>query len=172
MHETALANRIIKVNHAGEFGAVNIYRAQIVIGEIFRRSYTPLLKELIEHERAHLATFGEILANRGIPRCRSYWLCGIGGWCLGFMTSLLGRRGVMACTAAVENVVLGHLQRQLQYLEGRDSAAHAAIASIVADEEAHRDVGETEGGNNPWYKPVRFVVAQATELVIWLGMKL
>lgn len=169
---TALSNRIIKVNHAGEFGAVNIYRAQILVGRLLRSSYVPLLLELVEHEKVHLATFGALLGERAVRRCRSYWLCGIGGWFLGFVTSLLGRRGVMACTAAVETVVLGHLHKQLQYLGPYDAEAHAAVLSIIADEEAHRDVGEAEGGNSIWYRPVRVVVAHATEFVIWLGMKI
>lgn len=63
------SNRIIKVNHAGEFGAVNIYRAQILFGKLLGRKYVSSLDELIEHERMHLATFGNLLAARGVRRC-------------------------------------------------------------------------------------------------------
>lgn len=161
-------NRILKVDHAGEFGAINIYRAQILFGKLFRRNYVPYLEDMIEHERRHLAIFGEILNERGVPRCRSFWLCGIGGFFLGFVTSLLGKNGVMACTTAVENVVLGHLHEQMDYLQGKDEQAYRAIQEIVADEEQHRDIGNEHGGDTIWYKPVRAVVAVATESVIWL----
>ena len=49
--------------------------------------------------------------RRGKPRCRSYHLCGVGGWMLGLITGLLGRQAIAATTVAVENVVLGHLQQ-------------------------------------------------------------
>lgn len=172
MDGTLTGNRIIKVNHAGEFGAINIYRAQILFGQLLRRSYVPLLKDLIEHEKQHLAIFGGVLNKRGVRRCRSFWLCGIGGFMLGVLTSLLGKRGVMACTAAVETVVLGHLRQQVAVLEETDPEACAAVRAIIADEEEHQHVGNSEGGDNLWFRPLRFVVAMSTETVIWLGMKI
>lgn len=172
MDGTLTGNRIIKVNHAGEFGAINIYRAQILFGQLLRRSYVPLLRDLIEHERQHLAIFGDVLNARGVRRCRSFWLCGIGGFMLGGLTSLLGKRGVMACTAAVETVVLGHLRQQVAVLEETDPEASAAVRAIIADEEAHQYVGNSEGGDSLWFRPLRCVVAMSTEAVIWLGMKI
>lgn len=165
--------RIIKVNHAGEFGAINIYRAQIVVANVTSPDIVPTLKDFLEHEKKHLEIFREVLSRRGVRRCRSYWLCGIGGYVLGFLTALLGKSGIMACTAAVETVVTRHLLKQTNELsrEG-DFEALKAVEAIVAEEIEHREVGAAEGRDDFLYKPLRIIVAASTSFVIWLGMRL
>lgn len=167
------AGRIIKVNHAGEFGAVNIYRAQIHVARFTAPAILPVLQGFIAHERRHLETFGQYLSARGIHRCRSYWFCGMGGYVLGFVTALMGKSGIMACTAAVETVVTGHLIHQMNQLraEGEIEALNA-VESIVAEELEHQEVGVVQGQNSILYKPLGRVVSVATASVIWLGMKL
>lgn len=168
-----IAGRILKVNHAGEFGAVNIYRAQIAVARLFQSRHRNMLEQFIAHEREHLAIFGRELERRGVRRCRSFWLCGAGGYLLGLFTGLLGRNTVMACTAAVETVVTGHLAAQLETLRAEnDSAACHAVESILQDEEAHRDTAVEESRNGIFYRPLYRLVAVSTEFVIWLGMKL
>ena len=170
---SALGDRILKVDHAGEHGAVNIYRAQAWIARWRAPALVPLLEEFGAHERGHRARFGALLQARGRRRCRSYLLCGLGGWTLGFITALLGAPAIAATTAAVETVVLGHLERQLHELARLDPDAHAAIAAIVAEETEHRDRGaELHDPGRFWPRVLRPIVAASTELVIWLGMKL
>lgn len=169
----AMAGRMIKVNHAGEFGAVNIYRAQILIGRLTAPRLIPTLQEFLAHERRHLHTFGQVLQHTQIARCRSYWLCGIGGYMLGLVTGLLGRSGIMACTAAVETVVTRHLEQQLEQLKHiGDSTAHDAVASILEDERSHQAAGINAARHSRLYRPVSVVVSGATSCVIWLGMRL
>lgn len=169
----SLAARYLRVDHAGEFGAIQIYRAQILIGRWLGRSQVAVLEDFLAHERRHLATFGEVLAERGIRRCRSFALCGAGGYALGLITALLGERAVMACTRAVETVVNRHLQEQLAHLADSDPRAHAAVASIVRDELEHRDVAsEHVGRDDALTRAIDAVVAAATEAVIWTGMRL
>lgn len=168
----SLANRIIKVDHAGEFGAINIYRGQILVGILFARGYVPLLQDFLKHEKRHLATFGALLNARSVPRCKSFWLCGIGGFTLGFLTALFGKHAVMTCTAAVENVVLQHLKSQIRILsEPEDQEGLDAVRSIIADENEHHDSG-VAGQGGFLYKPIHTVVSVSTTFVIWLGMKL
>lgn len=83
---SALGGRILKVDHAGEQGAVNIYRAQILMARWTAPSLVPELREFKSHEERHRALFWAELQRRGVRRCRSYWLCGIGGWMLGLLT--------------------------------------------------------------------------------------
>jgi 3-demethoxyubiquinol 3-hydroxylase len=171
--ERGTCSRIIKVDHAGEFGAVNIYRAQLMVARLTMPSLVAQLEEFIAHENRHLNTFAEVLRARGIARCRSYWFCGVGGFALGLVTGLFGRSGVMACTAAVETVVTGHLVEQLRFLESHgDTEAAAAVLSIVSEEEEHKAVGIAQGKDSPLFEPLGAVVAIATSFVIWLGMKL
>jgi len=135
----SLADRILKVDHAGEHGAVNIYRGQIFICQIWHRDLLAELHDFQAHEKRHRDIFAEQLRKRGIRRCRSYHLCGVGGLLLGIATALCGKAAVAATTMAVERVVLRHLRDQMEYLGNVDSEALRAIASIVDDEQTHHD---------------------------------
>jgi 3-demethoxyubiquinol 3-hydroxylase len=171
--DTALGGRILKVNHAGEHGAVNIYRGQVFVARLTARSLVAELEEFKSHEQRHRAIFEAELQRRGLPRCRSYALCALGGFALGAFTALFGRRAIAATTVAVERVVLGHLKQQLHLLEGRDPDAVVAISRIVAEEQAHHDRSAAHlGGDGVWPRLLTPVVAAATESVIWLGMHL
>ena len=164
--------KILKVNHAGEFGAINIYRAQIFFANYFFEDMVPLLENFLEDEKRHLEIFwAEIKARNGI-RCKSYWLCGVGGYAMGFISSLLGRKGIEACTWAVESVVIEHLENQLIYLKGiGDQQAYDAVQNILEDEKNHRDIGAGTGATNIWYKPLRFCISLFTEATIRFGMR-
>ena len=173
MKATTFAERVLKVNHAGENGAISIYAAQIVVARFTAPSLVAELEEFKAHEREHRSIFWSELQRRGVRRCKSYWLCGVGGFVLGFITALFGRRAIAATTAAVERVVLGHLQHQLHALRDKDEAAVAAISKIVAEETLHLEQSEShlEAGHF-WPKVLTPIVAASAESVIWLGMRL
>lgn len=168
-----LGDRIIKVNHAGEHGAINIYSGQILMARFTARSMVSELTEFRSHELRHRSIFGAELQRRGRRRCRSYRLCGLGGYVLGLFTGLLGRGAIAATTVAVESVVLGHLQHQLTALRDDDPAAFAAISAIVAEEQQHHDryAGQAQPGRF-WPRVLSPIVSASTEAVIWLGMRL
>lgn len=165
--------KILKVNHAGEFGAINIYRSQVLISRIFMKDLVPLLEDFLADEKRHLEIFWDEIQQRNGVKCKSYWLCGLGGYVMGFVSSLLGRRGIMACTWAVESVVIDHLLSQIEFLEQKgDIAALTAVQAILEDEQNHRDTGFEEGGTqNILYQPLRFIISTFTEGVIRFGMR-
>ena len=166
------AKKILKVNHAGEFGAINIYRSQILVSKFFRRSYVPLLEDFLADETRHLNIFWIEIQRRDGIKCKSYWLCGIGGWLMGLLSACFGETGIMACTWAVESVVANHLHNQLTYLHQKnDLDAYRAVKSILEDEENHRDIGQNLGGKNILYTPFRFMISAFTEAVIRIGMR-
>ena len=166
------ARKILKVNHAGEFGAINIYTAQIHVCRILRPDSVSLLEGFLEDEKNHQRIFWKEIQRRNGIKCKSYWLCGVGGYAMGIFSAFLGRKGVMACTWAVESVVVEHLKEQLVYLEGMDDVhAYRAVQSILEDEEHHRDTGFNQGGMNAWYSPLRFMISTFTEGVIRFGMR-
>lgn len=170
---TSLAERILKVNHAGENGAVHIYAGQLVFGRLTAPGLVAELREFRAHEESHRAIFASELQRRGIRRCRSFALCGIGGYLLGLVTGLFGRAAIAATTVAVERVVLEHLRQQLRELEGKDGAAVAAISRIVAEEQQHHDQSAVHAEREKfWPAIITPIVAAATESVIWLGMRL
>ena len=165
-----LGDRILKVNHAGEHGAVNIYRGQVLAARLRAPAIVPALREFQAHEEGHRSTFWAELQHRGKPRCVSYNLCGLGGWTLGFLTGLLGPSAIAATTVAVERVVLRHLEAQLQGLRDCDPKAHEAISSIVREEREHHDKAMVGATSRLWLKILSPVVAASTEAVIWIGM--
>ena len=168
-----LAERYLKVNHAGEHGAICIYTAQIHIARLTARSMVPELMEFRSHELRHRSIFLAELQRRNQPRCRSYWLCGAGGYFLGFVTAICGRSAIAATTAAVEKVVLRHLQQQLAALGSSDPKATAAISAIVLDEQEHHDRADTHAKAGWfWPKVISPIVTASTEFVIWSGMRL
>lgn len=173
MSATLLGSRYLKVDHAGEHGAVQIYTGQIAVARWRCPELVPLLEEFRSHECRHREVLGAALRARNVRRCRSWRLCELGGLVLGVLTAVCGRTAIGATTAAVERVVLGHLRRQLSDLERSDRSAFEAIASIVDDEQAHHDSGRLlVEARSLWLAVLTPVVAAATETVIWMGMNL
>ena len=162
--------RILKVNHAGEFGAIRIYRAQIWVA---RRRYPELcafLKETLGHEVRHCSLFLGAMPQRHARPCRVMAFWGNGGWVLGFFTALLGRQGVWICTAAVEAAVHRHLQDQLHFLRDRDPELHALIASIQNEELMHLQHAEERLEARTFRsRLLREAISKATDAVIWLS---
>ncbi|KQZ45024.1 demethoxyubiquinone hydroxylase family protein [Duganella sp. Root1480D1] len=167
------AERVLKVNHAGENGAVHIYAGQLVLARYTAPAMVAELREFRSHEEAHREIFASELRHRGVRRCRSFVLCGIGGYVLGLVTGLFGRTAIAATTVAVERVVLGHLREQLRTLGSSDAEAAAAISRIVADEQEHHDRSAIQAAEGKFWPAILSpVVALSTESVIWLGMRL
>src|SRR5262245_59276462 len=94
--------RIVRVNHAGEYGAIRIYTAQLLVARHMIPDCTPALSEMLRHEKTHCALFRAAMPSRQSRPCRIMQLWSCGGWLLGFFTACLGRNGIWACTAAVE----------------------------------------------------------------------
>lgn len=166
-----LANRLLRVDHGGENGAVNIYKAQALVCGWRAPDLIKELESFRAHEERHRELFGAELRERSVRQGLGYLLCGFGGYVLGFTTAIMGRSAVAATTCAIERVVLRHLRAQLEYLRDADPKAFALVSSIVAEEEMHHEMALNElrqGGF--WRTIVDPVVAAATEFVIWIGM--
>jgi 3-demethoxyubiquinol 3-hydroxylase len=169
----SLRDRVMKVDHADEQGAICIYRGQRWVASLFAPSLVPELVQTQAHEKRHRAVFAAELSRRAIRRCRSYVLCAIGGTVLGMVTALFGRRAIAATTIAVERVVLRHLNEQRAALHGTDPAAAAAIDSIAREEAEHHDDALRTHGHPTWpLRQLMSLVSLSTETVVWLGMRL
>jgi len=168
-----LGDRVMKVDHAGEYGAACIYAAQAWVARWRAPDMLDELKHFRAHELGHRARFGTALEARGLPRCRSYHFCALGGFALGAITGLLGRGAIAATTAAIERVVLRHLHEQVAALESVDPDATDALRQIIHEEQEHHDKSAARlPENSVWTKVIDPVVTASTETVIWLGMHL
>ncbi|WP_311268600.1 demethoxyubiquinone hydroxylase family protein [Sphingobium sp. WCS2017Hpa-17] len=169
----SLGDRVMKVDHAGEHGAVCIYRVQKWFARWRAPDMVGDLDHFIAHERGHRALFGQELLRRGQRRCRSYLWCGLGGFVLGAITGLAGRHAIAATTVAIERVVLTHMYEQIEALAGIDQEAVAILRHIILEEQEHHDV--SLASMNPhgfWRRLLEPVVGLSTHAVIWLGMNL
>ncbi len=168
-----LGDRIMKVDHAGEHGAICLYRAQIAIARWRAPELVGELEGFLAHERRHRLRFGAELSRRGARRCRSYALCGLGGFVLGAATALAGRQAIVATTVAIERVVLRHMREQAAALDGVDPAAVAALSDVMDDEQSHHDLSAARlRAGGLWPRLIDPIVAVSTETVIMLGMRL
>lgn len=165
--------QILRVDHAGECGAINIYRSQIFISRLFHPQCVPALEEMLSHERRHFATFDAMLKARGLRHCYGLPFWKAGGLTLGTVTALFGERAIWVCTAAIEHTVNEHLEHQVEFLSKSDPEALAAVQSIRRDEEAHEDHALEHGGRSGGlYRVLHFFVRGATSFAIWLSTKL
>ncbi|WP_416878374.1 demethoxyubiquinone hydroxylase family protein [Litorimonas sp.] len=164
---------MIKVDHAGENGAVNIYRAQTLVARLRAPSLVKRLKHFQSHEEEHRRIFAKYLSDKGIRRCVSYHLNGIGGYALGFITAIIGPSAIAATTYAVESVVLEHLNHQMEYLQVENPDAYNAVSSIYLDEKEHHDEAKQrlQDGNRALTRIMVSIIKTCTEAVIRFGMR-
>lgn len=163
---------MIKVDHVGENGAVNIYRAQAMVARALIPNIVESLREFQAHEEQHRSIFAAHLRDRGIRRCVSYHAAGVGGFVLGFVTALMGRRAIYATTFAVEHVVLDHLEEQIEYLGSADPAACSCVQQIHDDEQEHHDSAHAEIGEHDRMTRMLIAIVQfCTNSVIRFGMR-
>jgi 3-demethoxyubiquinol 3-hydroxylase len=166
-------DRVIKVDHAGEHGAVCIYLAQRWFARWRAPELVQELDDFLAHERGHRALFGAELERRGHRRCRSYFWCGLGGFVLGAVTGLAGRQAIAATTVAIERVVLRHMHDQLHLLQHVDPDAGRILRRIIVEEQEHHDLSRARLSRRGfWPRLIQPVVEASTEAVICLGMRL
>jgi ubiquinone biosynthesis monooxygenase Coq7 len=168
--EALTVRRILKVNHAGEHGAIRIYGAQIAVARWLYPDIVDELAEMRNHEIEHRRIFREAMPPRGARPCRVMTFWGLGGSVLGLITALMGRKSIWTCTAAVEAAVHRHLDDQLHFLTHRDREVHAAILAIREEELSHLRAAEKHAGSPTFFGGVLHrIVASSTNAVIWLS---
>lgn len=161
--------RIIRVNHAGETGAI-LYAAQLWRARRRYPDIVPALEKMRQDEIRHCAIFREAMTKRDTRPCRVMALWSLGGFVIGFATALLGRNMIWICTEAVETTVHKHLIEQLHFLKDRDPTLFAAIDAIKEEELEHRDHAiEMQEGQSALARGAYSVIAALTTLMIWLS---
>jgi len=127
----------IRVNHAGESGAVSIYRS--ILRYCRAEEVRDFARRHLDSEEKHLAGFGALLGPRQKSLLVPFWK--LAGRAQVALLSLFGPRAIYAAVQAVEDGVVRHFQKQLDRLEGRDDFAPLAelLREYQADERRHRD---------------------------------
>jgi ubiquinone biosynthesis monooxygenase Coq7 len=163
--------RMIRVDHAGEHGAVQIYRGQLAV--LGHTAAGATVKHMHDQELEHLATFDRLVAEHGVRPTALAPLWSVAGYALGAVTALMGEKAAMACTAAVEEVIDEHYARQAAALS-KDGEANAALKETIekfrADEIAHRETAIEHGAEQtPGYGILSETIKAGCRLAIKLS---
>jgi ubiquinone biosynthesis monooxygenase Coq7 len=161
---------MIRVDHAGEYGAVRIYDGQLAVAGPGRARDE--IRRMAEQEKRHLSEFEELARARRVRPTvlQPFWH--LTGFALGAATALLGERAAMACTVGVEEVIDEHYLDQAERLGGAEPVLRERIVSFRADELRHRDAALTYGAaDSIGFELVSAVAKAGSRLAIWLSTR-
>ncbi|MSP77895.1 MAG: demethoxyubiquinone hydroxylase family protein [Rhodospirillaceae bacterium] len=168
--------RIIRVDQAGEFGAVRIYEGQLAAlrwtgrlnGAAGRK-----IAQMAKAEREHSRTFNRLIAERRVRPTLLSPLWSVAGFALGAATALMGEKAAMACTVAVEETIDEHYAKQADVLGDDEAPLRATIEKFRADELAHRDEALASGAEQATgYRPLTAAIKAGSRLAIWLSTRI
>lgn len=163
--------RMVRVDHAGEYGAVRIYEGQLAV--LGRSPDAPVIEHMAEQERGHLAAFNEMIVKKRVRPTALMPVWHLAGFALGAGTALLGREAAMACTVAVEDVIDEHYTRQIEELGDDDPDLKTICEKFREEELEHRDTGLDHGAERvPAYGALTGTIRRATRLAIWLSERI
>ena len=133
---------ILNVNYAGEFGACNLYKSQILIAKLFHKDLLGMLLEIKKDEVLHCKIFKHEMKKYNMVPCKLTWIWGVAGFILGLTTALLGRRALLLGVSAAEITAHKHLESQIHYLKEHDSNLSKVITEVNTHEKNHSNLAE------------------------------
>ena len=139
----------IRVDHAGERGAIKIYEGQLLaLNTVFKdEKLKKTIEEMKFNEKEHLDFFEKELKKRNIKPTKFLPIWDLLGVGLGFGTTLLGKRAAMLCTASVEEVIDEHYQKQINQIEDDEKQLKKKIIKFKEDELHHKQIAYDEGAS-------------------------
>ena len=142
-----ILEEIIRVDHAGERGAIKIYEGQLLALKTFKQDeeLKKQIEEMKEHEKEHYKFFDEEIQKRNIKPTKLLPLWDLLGVGLGFGTAMLGKKAAMLCTASVEEVIDNHYKNQTYKLEEDEDKLRKKIIKFREDELHHKDIAYDNG---------------------------
>ncbi|MDE0058375.1 MAG: demethoxyubiquinone hydroxylase family protein [Defluviicoccus sp.] len=162
--------RMIRVDQAGEYGAVRIYAGQRAF--LPRGAAADAVDKMAAKEAEHLAAFDAMVAERGVRPTALMPLWHLAGYALGAATALMGERAAMACTEAIEEVIDRHYAEQSAALGEDEAELRATIDAFRADEIEHRDLAVAHAARDaPGYRLLTDAVKTGSRLAIWLSTR-
>jgi ubiquinone biosynthesis monooxygenase Coq7 len=166
-----IVERIIRVDQAGETGAVRIYEGQLAV--LGQTDAAAPIRHMAEQEREHLATFDALMIERRVRPTILSPLWHVAGFALGAGTALMGPRAAMACTVAVEEAIDEHYAGQAAVLGEGEAELRAHVLAARADEIEHRNMARDAGAEKaPGYIALHGTIKAGTKLAIWLSERI
>ncbi len=171
-----LVERVIRVDQAGEFGAVRIYEGQLAALRWTGRQHGDAhakIAVMARAEREHRATFDRLIAERRVRPTILSPLWSMAGFALGAATALMGDKAAMACTVAIEETIDEHYASQAAALGDDETELGTTVEKFRADEIAHKDEALAAGAEQaPGYTALTTAIKAGSRLAIWLSTRI
>ncbi|WP_435163030.1 demethoxyubiquinone hydroxylase family protein [Candidatus Pelagibacter bacterium nBUS_25] len=165
----------IRVDHAGERGAVKIYEGQLLALNTFIKdeSLKKTIEEMKIHEKEHCEFFENEIKKRKIPPTKLLPLWDLLGVGLGFGSTLLGKKAAMLCTASVEEVIDEHYLNQIKQLGSNEKNLKKKITKFRQDELNHKDIAYEKGATKKGaYSILDLMIKTGSKIAINISEKI
>ena len=167
--------KFIRVDHAGERGAIKIYEGQLLALNTFVKddNLKKLIEEMKSHEKEHLDFFNEEIKKRNIKPTKFLPLWDLLGVSLGFGSAILGKKATMLCTASVEEVIDEHYQNQLNQINSDEKILKQKIKKFRDDEIHHKNIAYDNGANKKgFYSLLDAIIKTGSKVAINISEKI
>ncbi len=165
----------IRVDHAGERGAIKIYEGQLLaLSTIINDDdLKKTIKNMKKHEEEHCNFFEDEIKKRNIKPTKLLPLWDLLGLGLGFGSTVLGKKAAMLCTASVEEVIDDHYKNQIDQIGSDESNLKNKITKFRNDEIHHKDIAYNEGATKEgFYTIIDRVIKTGSKLAIKISEKI
>jgi len=157
--------RMVRVDHAGEYGAKRIYQGQIAV--LGRGPKGDILRHMQAQEQHHLDVFSNLIADRRVRPTVLLPFWHVAGFMLGAATAAMGERAAMACTVAVEETIDAHYLAQSAELGPEEANLRETIEQFRAEELEHRDIGLAHDAEHmPGYRLLSAIIKTGCKVAI------
>jgi 3-demethoxyubiquinol 3-hydroxylase len=173
---------MLRVDHAGELAAFQIYSGQLFVLSRTHPDLVPLIQEMQDQEAHHLSTFDNLVATHRVRPTVMSPIWRVAGWGLGAVTAAMGKEAAMACTSAVETVIGGHYDDQVRnlmemekkYPEGGElNKLTSTVSQFRDDELEHRDIAiERDAEKATGYPILEKVIGGGCRAGIWISERI
>ena len=166
---------IIRVDHAGERGAIKIYEGQLLALKTIKQdeALKDKIEEMKEHEKEHLDYFEKEILKRKIKPTYLLPIWDIMGVTLGFGTALIGKKAAMLCTASVEEVIEDHYKNQLKKLGNDERDLKTKIEKFKEDEIEHKNMAYEAGATSKGLYSIMYkIIKTGSRIAITISEKI
>tara|TARA_Y100001970_G_C13729276_1_gene600659 strand:+ start:115 stop:648 length:534 start_codon:yes stop_codon:yes gene_type:complete len=170
-----ILEEIIRVDHAGERGAIKIYEGQLLALKTFKNDedLKKKIEEMKEHEKEHYEFFDKEIQKRKIKPTKLLPVWDLMGITLGFGTAMLGKKAAMLCTASVEEVIDNHYKSQTYKLADDEKILKEKIIKFRQDELDHKDIAYESGATKKGvYSLLDKIIKTSSKIAIVISEKI
>ena len=167
---TKKVKEIIRVNQAGELGAIQIYKGQLAV--LKKKPISRELHEMLKKEYNHYETFNKLIIDYKVRPTALSPIWKVGAYGIGVITAMMGKKATMACTEAVEEVIINHYEKQTKYLKDKDKKLSKITKKFCAEEKEHLNCAKKhDTGSGLFHVALKFGIKNISKAAIKISEK-